>query len=88
MVVSFVGSFVESVCKPKTFWGCWGGKVAEAWLEVLVFSVQTGVPTLFCLMVADVAGFCLSLFFNWLFQKFFISLSVRPGSVVAMADHL
>jgi hypothetical protein len=40
-------------------------------------------------MVAGVVlGFCLSFFFKWLFQKFFISLSVRPGNLAAMADHL
>lgn len=29
-----------------------------------------------------------SLFFRWVCQKFFISLSVRPGNLAAIADHL
>ena len=32
--------------------------------------------------------FFLSLFFKWVCHTFFISLSVRPGNLAAMADHL
>lgn len=41
-----------------------------------------------CRMVSVLAWFCLSLFFKWVCQTFFISLSVRPGNFAAIADHL
>lgn len=39
-------------------------------------------------MVSGFVWFCFSLFFKWVCQTFFISLSVRPGNLAAMADHL
>ena len=73
----------------------WVGKIG-AWpgLSILgsigIFAVfdLLASPILHLGIVSRVANLCFSLFLRWECQKFFISLSVLPGSLAAMADHL
>jgi hypothetical protein len=39
-------------------------------------------------LISGVTWFFSSLFFKWVCQTFLISLSVRPGNLAAIADHL
>lgn len=66
-----------------------GAKIG-AWAESWGLEKLRVLDLVYAAMVVSVLGriCCSSFFFKWVCQKFFISLSVRPGNLVAMADHL
>lgn len=66
-----------------------GGTIPEVSdsLEKLV----SGFALVFrCSLVSEFgfSWFCFNLFFRWVCQTFFISLSVLPGNLAAIVDHL
>lgn len=56
------------------------GSAFNAWLDLEMLMKRGSI--------SGVAWVCLSLFFKWVCHTFFISLSVRPGNLAAIADHL
>lgn len=57
--------------------------------EIIFSGSADWLVTLEVLLAGDeVEVLSLSLFFKWVCHTFFISLSVRPGNLAAIADHL
>lgn len=85
LLVTEEKSLIDELCVGEL--GLWS---MLSYFKVLVCSFASSCLGEHCRFVSWTTSWldCLSLFFRWVCHTFFISLSVRPGNLAAIADHL